>query len=98
MTPIVLPAGTTCHCERNGWQRREGDGGILVICGSCGYVAAITGDGSELSPGVSLHKVTLTLCSLCILGEGGECHTPGCSMWMNRAPDIPLTLVTDDVQ
>jgi hypothetical protein len=94
MTPVTVPAGTVCHCERNEWERREGDGGTLVICGTCGYIAGIAGDGAGLSPGVSLHTVTLALCSLCLLGEGGECHTPGCSLWMNRAPDIPLTLVT----
>jgi hypothetical protein len=37
-----------------------------------------------------LTEVTLTLCSLCLDGRGGECHTPGCALWMNRAPDIPL--------
>lgn len=31
-----------------------------------------------------------TLCSACIDGEGGECHTPGCIMWLNRAPDLSL--------
>lgn len=31
------------------------------------------------------------LCGRCIAGEGGECHTPGCALWMNRAPDIPVT-------
>lgn len=38
----------------------------------------------------TLHKVTLHLCSLCIDGAGGECHTPGCAMWLNRAPDLSL--------
>ena len=36
------------------------------------------------------HEVTLILCSLCLRGAGGECHTPGCALWINRAPDLPL--------
>jgi hypothetical protein len=34
----------------------------------------------------------VNVCGACLRGEGGECHTPGCSFWMNRAPDIPFTL------
>ena len=34
--------------------------------------------------------VQLYLCDPCIDGEGGECHTPGCSLWMNRAPDLSI--------
>jgi hypothetical protein len=30
------------------------------------------------------------LCGRCRAGEGGECHTPGCALWMNRAPDVPV--------
>lgn len=30
------------------------------------------------------------LCARCRSGAGGECHTPGCALWMNRAPDIPI--------
>jgi hypothetical protein len=32
----------------------------------------------------------IRLCDLCLDGAGGECHTPGCVMFINRAPDIPL--------
>lgn len=35
------------------------------------------------------------LCQRCIDGAGGECHTPGCGLWMNRAPDVPLTVIAD---
>lgn len=38
----------------------------------------------------TLHEVRLTLCSLCLDGAGGECHTPACALWINRAPDLPL--------
>ncbi len=30
------------------------------------------------------------LCNLCLDGAGGECHTPGCVMWLSSAPDLPL--------
>jgi hypothetical protein len=33
----------------------------------------------------------IRLCDLCIAGAGGECHVPGCAMFLNRAPDVPLT-------
>jgi hypothetical protein len=35
--------------------------------------------------------VYLRLCRRCLGGAGGECHTPGCALWMNRAPDVPIT-------
>lgn len=38
----------------------------------------------------TLVRVTLVLCTDCLRGAGGECHTPGCALWMNRAPDVPL--------
>lgn len=34
--------------------------------------------------------VRIRLCSLCLDGKGGECHTPGCALFLNRAPDLPL--------
>lgn len=37
-----------------------------------------------------LQRVVLTMCSTCLDGEGGECHTPGCALWMNRAPDVSI--------
>lgn len=48
---------------------------------------------APLDPGEDeLQTVTLNVCALCLRGSGGECHTPGCAFWMNRAPDIPLTI------
>jgi hypothetical protein len=38
----------------------------------------------------ALRRVTLVLCADCLGGSGGECHTPGCALWFNRAPDVPL--------
>jgi hypothetical protein len=94
VNPVLLPEGIECACERNHWERRPGDGGTIICCGDCGTIAAITtdGNGAEYSPGVSLHQVTLTLCSLCLNGEGGQCHTPGCALWLKSAPDVPLSL------
>ena len=39
---------------------------------------------------LELETVTLTLCNACLDGKGGECHTPGCALWMNRAPDVSI--------
>lgn len=89
MTPLVIPPGAICACEQNKWQRHQGDRGQLVRCADCGFIAAIADDASE-SP--ALFTVTLTLCSLCLRGEGGECHSPGCALWMKSAPDCPLYL------
>jgi hypothetical protein len=30
------------------------------------------------------------LCRLCRSGAGGECHMPGCALYNNRAPDMPV--------
>jgi hypothetical protein len=41
-------------------------------------------------PEIAVHLVQLHLCDLCLDGAGGQCHVPGCSLWLNRAPDIAL--------
>lgn len=33
---------------------------------------------------------TIRICSACLDGAGGECHTPGCILWINRAPDLAI--------
>lgn len=38
----------------------------------------------------TLHTVTLTLCSLCLDGEGGECRVTGCALRITRGPDLSL--------
>ncbi|MCU1500567.1 MAG: hypothetical protein JWM47_4520 [Acidimicrobiales bacterium] len=43
-----------------------------------------------------LTSVNLTLCSRCLDGAGGECHTPGCALWMTTAPDVPLRVNESD--
>lgn len=38
----------------------------------------------------TLVRVSLVLCSLCLSGAGGQCHMPGCALWMKAAPDVPI--------
>lgn len=33
---------------------------------------------------------TFTVCTLCLDGAGGRCHTPGCLFWITSGPDIPI--------
>ena len=40
-----------------------------------------------------LREITLLLCDQCRQGAGGECHTPGCALWMNDAPCFPVVPV-----
>lgn len=37
---------------------------------------------------IELLTVKITLCSLCLNGEGGICNVPGCALMRNTAPDI----------
>lgn len=46
---------------------------------------------------VALYEVKLTLCALCVDGSGGECHVPGCALYMNRAPDTPLLSAQEQI-
>ncbi len=41
----------------------------------------------------------IELCDACIAGEGRECHTPGCALWLHRV-DIPIEreLLLDPIQ
>jgi hypothetical protein len=36
-----------------------------------------------------LRRVIANLCTACIAGEGEECHTPGCILWLHRV-DLPI--------
>jgi hypothetical protein len=54
-------------------------------------------------PEIPVRLVRLWLCDLCLDGAGGECHTPGCSLWINRAPDLslrnnPMVTILPEVQ
>lgn len=37
-----------------------------------------------------MRTVELTLCELCLGGAGGECHVPGCALYLSRAPDLRI--------
>ena len=43
----------------------------------------------------TLTRVAMRLCDPCLSGAGGECHTPGCALWLKRAPDLRLDPATD---
>ncbi len=45
---------------------------------------------------IDVQEYVIWLCDLCVKGAGGECHVPGCAMWMKSAPDVPLTLARVD--
>ncbi len=46
-------------------------------------------------PGCRLYRLTLLLCEYCVTGAGGQCHSPGCAMWIRSAPDVPITTDAD---
>lgn len=39
---------------------------------------------------VPVKRYVIYLCDLCVGGAGGECHSPGCALWLKRAPDLAL--------
>lgn len=49
----------------------------------------------QLREDLDLHRVTLMLCTACLLGAGGECYTPGCTLWMGTQPDVPIDTDAD---
>ncbi len=38
---------------------------------------------------MKLKTVELMICEACLNGEGQECHTPGCALWLHRV-DLPI--------
>lgn len=46
--------------------------------------------GQADGPEIPVHLVWLWLCELCLDGKGGECHSPGCALFLNRAPDVGI--------
>lgn len=44
---------------------------------------------------ITLHRVEMVICNLCLGGYGGECATPGCAMIRSRGPDVPITDYTE---
>ena len=50
----------------------------------------MTGIEVTHDPEIPVHLVQLNLCEPCLDGVGGECHTPGCSLFLHTAPDLPV--------
>ena len=36
-----------------------------------------------------VHSYVIELCDACIAGEGEECHTPGCALWLHSV-SLPI--------
>lgn len=45
---------------------------------------------SEQKEYPALRHVACRICEACIKGEGEECHTPGCILWLH-AVELPIT-------
>lgn len=39
---------------------------------------------------MKLKLVKIWLCEACLNGEGEECHTPGCALWIHSSPGHPI--------
>lgn len=43
--------------------------------------------GDDLEDALAdLTRIELQVCSQCLAGAGGECHSPGCSFWIWPGP------------
>lgn len=42
---------------------------------------------------VRLINLTISVCTPCLGGDVGECHTPGCAFWMQDAPNTELVAI-----
>ena len=38
---------------------------------------------------IVLKQIVITICEPCLNGEGEECHTPGCALWLHSV-DLPF--------
>lgn len=39
---------------------------------------------------MKVKKVEILLCESCLKGEGQECHTPGCALFLHNSPGHPI--------
>lgn len=39
---------------------------------------------------MKIKEVKIWLCEACLNGEGQECHTPGCALWIHNSPGLPI--------
>jgi hypothetical protein len=42
-----------------------------------------------MSRPIRLKLIAITICEPCLKGDGEECHTPGCALWLH-AVDLPI--------
>lgn len=45
---------------------------------------------------MKLKTIKITICEACLKGEGEECHTPGCALFLHSV-DIPIISELYDV-
>jgi len=44
-----------------------------------------------------LKRIVITLCEACLKGEGEECHTPGCALFLHNSPGFEIMPEAYDV-
>lgn len=44
----------------------------------------------DATPTIPVRRITLMVCEMCLVGDGGQCWVPGCAFWASRAPTKPL--------
>ncbi len=50
---------------------------------------------SATSEPVVVRRYLVYVCDLCVAGNGGECHVPGCAFWLRDAPEEGRPLDTE---
>jgi hypothetical protein len=70
------------------WEKCPGPMAPLTVSTRPRPAATLEGDPRMSDPRLNLVK--LVLCDPCLDGKGGECHSPGCCLFLNRAPDLSL--------
>jgi len=38
---------------------------------------------------MKIKRIEIRICEACLNGEGQECHTPGCALWLHKV-DLPI--------
>lgn len=46
---------------------------------------------------MKLKRITITICEPCLNGEGSECRSPGCALYLHRV-DLPIDPMLYGVQ
>lgn len=40
---------------------------------------------------MKIKQIKISLCEACLNGEGEECHSPGCALFLHNSPGYPIT-------